>query len=137
MLADYKLYYCPKSNKLFIPGYETEPVSGKHSNRFPIEKFRPSSGCNFTKDYPWFEAILLCSFGTWGLMGWDNDGIIEKFTDEKNPPFKSKKTQCAFKDFIKQYPKFAKEVKFAKKTDCTDSVPTTAIIHQKKKGKAK
>lgn len=64
-------------------------------------------------------------------MGWDYNKILNEFTNEKNPPFQSKKVQDAFKGFLEQYPKFTKEVKFAKKADCIDSIPTTAIIQRK------
>lgn len=136
MLANYKLYWCPKSNKLFIPGYDTEPVTAGNTTEFIIEKFRPLQGCKIDH-YSWFEAIHMVSFGTWGLMGHSNESIIKCLTDPKCRAFDSEYMADKLKEFIIKFPQF-KEVTFATADDCVKgNIPKTAVVAKAKASKSK
>lgn len=127
MLADYKLYWDPKSNLLFIPTFETTGARGVHPRRFDIEKFRP---CDFLAErgilYPSFKAVLLANFGTWGLVGYAHSEILKDFTRLNGPGFVDKGVRANFQKFVEDHPNF-KNTRFATKEECIDSIPKEAI----------
>ena len=128
MLADYKLYWDPKSNLLFFPQYDTKPVRGfAKKPLFSVCRFRPYEGCGLG-GYPWFEAVKIASFGTWGLLtyglrakkiGKDLGKIIardivlamssRKKSDEL---FTNAKCNAAFREFAKANPSL-RDARFA------------------------
>lgn len=127
MLADHKLYWDPKSNLLFIPGFETEAVGETQPRGFAIERFRP---CDFITEegynYPSFEAVLLASFGTWGLMGYAYEELLKDLTRPEGPEFKDADVRANFRKFIEDHPEF-KDTRFATEEECIDSIPKEAI----------
>lgn len=114
MLADYKLYWDPKSNLLFFPSYETELVEGSEKDLtklFKVQKYRPIK--SLEKDgFPHFEAVKIASFGTWGLMGWCKTLILKKLmstidsTKDEDELFEKKAVNSMFRDFVKAHPSF-------------------------------
>ena len=84
----------------------------------------------YYKTYPSFEAVLLASFGTWGLLGYPYEQILKDFTDLKGPGFKNKSVRANFRKFVEDHPKF-KNTRFAAKEECIVSVPKEAIyVHE-------
>lgn len=127
MLADHKLYWDPKSNLLFFPAFETEAVGETQPRGFAVERFRP---CGFIIEkgysYPSFEAVLLASFGTWGLLGYAYEEILKDFTRLEGPGFKHADVRANFRKFVEDNPKF-KDTRFATKEECIYSIPKEAI----------
>ena len=135
MLADMKLYWDPKSNLLFFPEYETEPVEGDDRKMtFELRKYRPCSGCGLD-GYPWFEAVKIASFGTWGIMGWDEESIIYSLLKSVNTTSKADEfyekhaVNVLLRKFVKANPSF-KRVRFAKKKELSSGVPKAARIRK-------
>lgn len=128
MLANYKLYWDPKSNLLFIPGFETEADGETQPRGFAVERFRP---CSYITEegysYPSFEAVHLVSFGTWGLLGYPRSHILRDLTRPKGFDFAEQDMRNSFRKFVKDNPKF-KDTRFAAKDECVDSIPKTAIV---------
>lgn len=131
MLADYRLYWDPRSNKLFIPAFDTKPVTPGNETEFVIDRFRPThEGCRCR---PWFEAVYMGSFGTWGLVGVSYTSIIKCFTDLKRNIFGSKDMENKRKEFMMKFPQF-KEVTFAAVEDCVKgNIPKTSVIAKEAK----
>lgn len=127
MLADHKLYWDPKSNLLFIPRFETVAVGETQPRGFAIERFRP---CDFITEkgysYPSFKAVLLASFGTWGLLGYAYEEILKDFTRPEGPGFADQDVRDNFRKFVEDNPKF-KDTRYATKEECINSIPKEAI----------
>lgn len=128
-MCDTNLFWCPKSNQLFIPKYD---VTSYHTDdsEFIVGKYRPCRALigreyEYNKSYPWFEAVDLCDFGTWGSFGWTNEGMLKTFTS-KSRVFKDKRTNDNFLAFRKQHPEF-KNAKFAEPEDSIHGIPREAI----------
>lgn len=114
MLADYKLYWDPKSNLLFFPQYDTSLLKGDPkdpSTRFKVQKYRPAFDLE-KYGYPHFEAVLIACFGTWGAFGWTNEAILKCFIDtidsdnEEDWFFAKNENNEAFREFAKANPSF-------------------------------
>lgn len=127
MLADHKLYWDPKSNLLFIPGFETEADGETQPRGFAIKQFRQS---HFLAEkgysYPSFEAVLLASFGTWGLLGYAYGEILKDLMRPNSLKFADKDVRANFRKFVKDHPEL-KDTRFATKEECIDSIPKEAI----------
>lgn len=127
MLADYKLYWDPKSNLIFFPAFETEAVGETQPRGFAVERFRP---CGFLAEkgyrYPSFEAVLLASFGTWGIFEFGYEDILKALTSPEGPEFKDADVRDNFRKFLTDNPKF-KDTRYAAKEECVDSIPRKAI----------
>lgn len=114
MLADYKLYWDPKSNMLFIPDYDTKPIDGDTKDNFSVRRFRPFESLEkYGNEYPWFEAVLICSFGTWGLVGIGLMSVAERLRKyaksrrKRDRVFTQDRINRKFLEFTKEHPEFA------------------------------
>lgn len=127
MLANYKLYWDPKSNLLFIPGFETEADGETQPRGFAVERFRP---CGFITEkgysYPSFEAVYITCFGTWGLLGYPRSHILRDLISSKGPGFTDQDVRANFRKFVEDRPEF-RNTRFAAKEDCLGSIPKEAI----------
>lgn len=132
MLADYKMYWDPKSNRLFFPKYETEPasISDHDDYAFNIERFKQSSYLESKGEtYPTFEAVLMVVFGTWGLIGFSSSAFLEKYIRQGKSPYKTEKMTKNYQDFLELHPEF-KEAEFATPDENGHGVPTQAIVKE-------
>lgn len=146
MLADYKLYWDPKSNLLFFPQYETELLEGDPkdpSMKFKVRKYKPDHSLE-KYGYPYFEAVKIASFGTWGTFGWDEDSILKRLlstinSDKDEDEFFAKKNDNAlFREFAKAYPPFRNARFPPEKSDLLfkdSGVPLMAKIRKPRKSK--
>lgn len=126
MLADYVMYWDPKSNKLFFPSFESLPV-GRTFSDFRIRKFKPFR--HLEGRYPRFKAVDITHFGTWGLFGFNEDEFLRKYIRKGKSPYRNATITERFRKFIKKHPEL-KDATFADATDCDGNsrVPRTAVI---------
>lgn len=151
MLADYKLYWDPKSNLLFFPQCDTTRSDGaKTTGDFNVHEFRPDDACcPRISSCPRFNAVLMFSFGTWGLIQYPEKRILEdlrKAVDEcrtgvktRLSLYKNKSTNVLFRKFVEANPDIA-DVRFAVDGDCAKrrgwGIPKTAIVRKTRAEKA-
>lgn len=143
MLADCKLYWDPESNLLFFPEFETTRSDGADTTGdFDVHEFRPDcpgiSGC------PRFNAVMMFSFGTWGLLPRERIlGCLKKAVDaclagRRMRLYRDKSTNMLFRRFVKSSPEIG-DARFAVAGDCAKrrgwGIPLTAKIGKRKKSK--
>lgn len=143
MLADYKFYWDPKGNLLFFPQCDTTRSDGADTTGdFEVHEFRPDDAhCPRISGCPRFSAVLMFSFGTWGLLQFSDERIIEDLrkaidackTGERMSLYRNKSTNVLFRKFVKDHPEIV-DVGFAVDGDCAKrhgwGVPKTAVVRR-------